>query len=382
MSPHTPNINRSLFAHVPAISFSSSQENACRDFLYEQNTNTELVPIVEPEQLLMAPDASLIETGYRFNPIGFEALTRTVCSGLAALFNDLAGVGRYSLPDDVRSTDVGTAVGIYNAAMQTRFDSLRERQILVEHQNQSVDGFLGLNHKFLSNIAFFDLVVQTLFDEKPNAGFSRAEIIGRELRLFFIDQESIRRDIHKNPQHTFAAGWYFSNREDSGHAVRASRCIFTKFGPAVSAATAKNRVVHIGADLLGRTSFLVRRTVNQDLDMDIVATNVKKLLRTPLGFSSKRSVFDAAHRKWADYIGKFKVKADLAKTVSKNAAMVGSDLHPRDPISVFTGEALSARNGYDLLCAVLRRSRREYATYRDLLQSMAMDMLTAQGCDV
>lgn len=336
------------------------------------------MPIVDQAQLILSADGRLAESGYRFNPIGFEAVSRALCAGLTAMFGDLSGEHHLGIVRDDRPSSIAAAVGIYNAALRVRFDSLRERSLLVDHQSASIDGFLGLEHRFLDNSAFFNLVTQGLFDAQPTAEFSRAEIIGRELRLFFIDPQTRRENIHPDSVHSFAAGWYFSNREDAGNAIRAANCIFTKFGPAIAPASADTKVVHAGSDLVGRTSVLISRIAASHVDMDVVAARVRKLLSMPLGFTDVRSEFDATQKRWADYLCGFKIKSDLAKTISKNAAMVGSDLAPRDPIDVFTRAGLASRNGYDLLCAVLRQSRQEYATYRDLLQSVAMGFLTSR----
>lgn len=334
--------------------------------------------MVDEAQLRMSADGKLTESGYRFNPIGFDAVSRVLCAGLTALFNDLSGENYLGSINEERPASLAAAAGIYNAAMHVRFNALRERTLLVDHQEQSIDGFLGIEYRYLDNSAFFNLVTQHLFDVQPTAEFSRAEIIGRELRLFFIDPQTRRQDIHPDPAHSFAAGWYFSNREDAGNAIRAAHCVYTKFGPAISPSSAKTKVVHAGADLVGRTAVLVSRVASSCVDMELVATRVRALLQLPLGFTDVRSEFDATQKKWAAYLTQFKVKSDIAKVISKNAALVGADLAPRDPVEAYTRSGLSSRTGYDLLCSVLRQSRTEYATYRDSLQSLAMQLLTTE----
>ena len=366
-----------VFAPVISLAFSSSQYDDCKNFLADRTANTECVPIVDEAQLLLSADGRLVESSYRFNPIGFDAVSRNLCAGLTALFNDLSGESHQGVLSEERPASLPAAVGVYNAALRVRFNSLRERTLLVDHQEQSIDGFLGIDHRFLDNSAFFNLVSQGLLDAQPSAEFSRAEIIGRELRLFFIDPSSRRDDIHPDKEHSFAAGWYFSNREDAGNAIRASRCVFTKFGPAISPASAATKVVHSGSDLVGRTGVLIARVAEHSVDMAVVEKSVRALLQMPLGFTDVRSEFDATQQKWADYLARFKVKTDLAKTISKNAEMVGADLAPRNPIEVYTRAGLSSRTGYDLLCSILRQSRHEYATYRDSLQSVAMRFLTS-----
>ena len=375
MSVYAAQNTRSVFAPVASFQFSSTQMDDCRSFLATRSAHTECVPIVDEAQLLMGAAGRLAENGYRFNPIGFDALAKTLSSGLSAVFNELSGESYRGAPREDKPTNLAAAVSIYNTTMQVRFEALRERTLLVNHNEKSIDGFLGLEHRMLDNTQFFDLVQCEMADKQPQAEFSRAEIIGRELRLYYLDPASRRDDIHPDPRHTFAAGWYFSNREDAGHAIRAALCAFTKFGAAVESPHKNAKVVHMGADLQGRTAVLVGRMASRSIDMTVVTRQVKHLLATPLNFSDNRKQFDAAVRQWAAYVAKFKVRLDIARVVAKNAAMVGSDIEPRDAIEVYSDTALKARNAYDLLCSILRQSRQEYATYRDLLQAMAMRML-------
>ena len=366
----------SVFAPVVSLAFAAPQYADCKDFLAQRTVSTECVPLADEAQILLSVDGRLAESGYRFNSIGFDAVSRTLCSGLTALFNDLSGENYHGAVNENRPISLPAAVGIYNAAVRVRFDSLRERNLLVNHQECAVDGFLGLAHRFLDNSAFLNLVASTLATAAPTAEFSRAEIVGRELRLFFIDPTSRTEMLHADDSHAFAAGWYFSNREDAGNAIRAARCIFTKFGPAVASSSTKTKVVHAGSDLLGRTAVLISNVASTPIDMTAVAQCVKNLLQTPLGFTAVKSEFEVVQQKWVNYLGRFGIRADLARTISKNAAIVGADLHPRDPFEAYTRSGLSSRTGYDLLCSILRQSRQEYATYRDLLQSVAMRWLT------
>lgn len=375
MSFYVPQHTRSIFAPVPAFTFSSAQMEECRAYLANRSAHTECVPIVDEAQLTLAGDGRLVENSYRFNPIGFEALSNALSRGLSLIFNELSGEVSSRQLYGGTLDDIATAVSIYNMTLRVRFDAIRERTLLVNHQERAIEGFLGLDHRMLDNTEFFDLVCRSLQDHQENAQFSRAEIIGRELRLFFIDSKSRRNDIHPDPQHTFATGWYFSNREDTGQAVRAALCFYTKFGPAFEPFTSSSKVVHSGADMYGRTSALVSRTASRSFDMTAIAKNIKRLLSTPLKYSDSKPSFDEAMRYWTAYLTKYKIKLDMARTVSRNAAMVGSDLKPREAVEVYTKTVLEKRSMYDLLCSMLRTAKSEYAQSRDLLQGTALQIL-------
>jgi hypothetical protein len=227
----------------------------------------------------------------------------------------------------------------------------------------------------LSNIEFFDIVSAALSDQQTAAKFYRAEITGRELRLYFIDASSRRDDILAEPGHTFATGWYFSNREDVGQAIKGALCVFTKFGVAFEQMTPRTKIIHTGADLVGRMNALATAVASRNVDIDALTNQVRRLRSMSLNFSDKKAEQDKAMRHWTNYLSGFKVKSDTATAIVKNAMLVGADLRPRDPLDAYSRTTLSKRNLYDLACSVLRISKDEYSAYRDLLQGVAMQML-------
>lgn len=365
---------QSVFAQIAALSFSNRQETDCLEFLQKRSAGTELVTISDEAQLRLAADGRLIETGYRFNLLGFFAVCRAISGGLSRVFGEISGLTPSRLIG-AESCSVPTAVSIYNAALRVRFELLRERNLLVDHTNKSIDGFLGLNHKFLDNAVFLETILAAMRDQCPSAIFQRAELVGRELRVYILDSETRRTDVYANPAHTFAAGWYFCNREDSGNAVKALPCLFTKFGVAISESVNSKRLIHAGADLIGRTSDLVRATYFKKIDLNAVKERIERLDRQPLGFEDSGDSFSAVVKKWTSYLVRFGVPREMAAVIAKNAGIVGKDLEPRDPLDVFTKKVLSSRTGYDLVCATLRYARNLPSNHREKIQSVGMTLL-------
>jgi hypothetical protein len=366
---------RSVFAPVHTATFNSTQFEACREFLTLRSAETEAIPIVDEQQLLLSADGSVAETGYRFNAIGFSAVANTLVSGLNSVFNELAGETRYRFAASSANGDLTAAISIYNMVMRARFESLRERTLLINHKDKTIEGFLGLDHRLLDNAVFLNLVSEEAANKQTAAEFYRAEIVGRELRIYYADMKTKRNDLYIDPRHTFAGGWYFSNREDTGLAIRAAMCLLTKFGAALDYGKKRAHVRHTGSDLVGRAALLISKTLEQNTDMDAVARNLQRLVSTSLGFSPSKTVLDSAMNHWISYLIRFKVPKEEARQICKNAAAVGSDLDARDPVQIYTKEIMASRNLYDLFCSMLRYSRGQYHTTRDLLQGVAMDVL-------
>lgn len=368
---------RSIFAPVTALAFNGRQLEDLKQFLAQRSENTDVVPISDVEQLLMAPDGRLSETGYRFNYLGFQALANGVVQGLSSVFIELIGENR----SRVRVTseaepNIQAAVNIFNTAVRARIDAVRERTLLVDHRERVVEGFLGLNHRMLDNSAFLELVDAEMRTQQPRALFHRAELVGRDLRLFYIDPASQRKDIYSDPRHTVAAGWAYNNSEDRHRAISAVRCLFTRFGVAMERPPTSLRMNHVGADLVGRTALLVGKAASRELEMSTVLSQLGKLQTTALGFVDDTDKFNRAVDHWAQLLVRMGLLRDDAKTIVKNAAMVGADLDPRDAVDVYNQSALSNRTAYDLVCSLLRFARDEPARSRDRLQIAAMELLT------
>lgn len=375
MTQQFGNLRGSVFAEVPAFSFAAGQEAECRSFLQQRSEYTESIPVVDPAQLMMAADGSLLESGYRFNAIGFAALANALGRGLNSFFNELAGEAHNNFDAVWRSGQLAKAAQIYNTALKCRFDALLERHILLNHRDKTIDGFLGLEHKFIANSAFFDVVLDEVLARQEAAAFYRAEVIGREFRVFFSDTNSRRNNFLRDRRHTFGAGWYFSNREDTGCAIRGARCLLTKFGVAIEPKTRKTSLRHTGSDLMGRLISLTAYCANRTLSMDDVGVAVRRMRKTLLGFSSSKKHMDAATAKIVRYLSQYRVSREDARRICKNTFAVGADLQPRPLVEAYAEEVVAARNLYDLFCALLRYSRQQYHTTRDVLQVAGMQML-------
>lgn len=366
---------RSVFAPVVALSFKANQRDDCKNFLASRSADTECVPIVDENQLIMAADGRISENGYRFNAIGFGALSNALVGGLNGVFNELAGESRHRFNVSIANGDLTAAVSIYNMCLHTRFDLLRERTLLVNHREKVIEGFLGLEHRMLDNSVFFNLVAEEAENKQDGAEFYRTELIGRELRVYYIDAPTKRDNIYTDPRHMFAGGWYFSNREDSGLAVRAATCVLTKFGAAIEPRSTTSHMRHTGADLMGRAVLMLSKTLERQVDMDVVNRNVQRLVATPLNFSESKLKFEASTMQWVNFLSRFKIRREDAKNICKNAATVGADIEPRNPMELYTRDVIGSRTLYDLFCALLRFSRNQYHTTRDLMQSAAMQLL-------
>lgn len=363
----------SIFAPVPALRFSASTLADFQSYIENRSAGTEIVPVVDCEQLRMAVDGRLSESQYRFTVLGFNAVCNVVAPGLSNVFHELSGENprKLSAADEF---SIPTAVGIYNAAMQVRFPALMERGLLVSHTERTIDGCLGVEHKFLDNNIFYSMLYEETTAQQADAHFYRAEIVGRELSVYMLDSPTRCDDIGPDSRHIFASGWFFSNREDAGAALFATPCLFTRLGPAIMRQRG-SKLSHVGADLTGRAAALMRRAVAQAVDMEKVRARVQLLLGKRLGYSANQKEQSAAIDKVARFLSRLGIRPNIGHVIAQNAAAVGADVEARDYSAAYDSRVLRARNFYDLFCSVLRYAKEQPTHMRLLLQAAAMEMV-------
>jgi hypothetical protein len=371
---HLFSSRRSIFLPVTALSFSAQQENDCANYLLKRSAHTELVPVSDAAQLTLTADGRLVENNYRFNVLGFTAVCAAISGGLIRVFSEISGESPSKLLN-ASEYSIPSAVSIYNEAMRVRFELLRERNMLVDHGARVVDGFLGLNHKLLCNSDFFTAIKAEMESNVPEAQFYRAELVGRELRVYVLDTSNKWALATESGEHTFATGWYFCNREDSGQSVKGFPCLYTRFGAALGASGRKNSLVHAGSDILGRATALISKTFSQQIDLTPLQARIFALRKFKLGFTDIPEDMEIATKKWVAYLINHGAPKESAKHIVKNTAVVGADLKPRDPLDVYTKKVLTERTGYDLVCAVLRNARNQPTYFREKLQAIALELL-------
>lgn len=363
----------SVFAPVANFFFSEKEEAGFKTYLADRSAHTEVVPIVDYNQLCMAADGRLSDSQYRYTVIGFNAVCNTIAPGLASVFYELSGENPRKIVNN-EEFNVPAAVGIYNTAARVRFPALADKSLLVTHNEKIAEGLLSVEHKFLDNEIFYALLQEEVTSRQAYADFYRAEMIGREMGVYMMNKATVRADFLPDSRYSFAAGWFFSNREDTGSAVFAAPCLFTRFGPAVRRQRG-TRLSHVGADLVGRTASLVARIAAQTIDMDKVRSQVRMLASKKIGFSDNKKENDAAIARAVNFLCRHGVRRDTAKSIVQSAATVGSDLEPRDFSVIYDTRILKSRTLYDLVCSLLRHSKTQPTHSRLHLQAAAMEII-------
>jgi hypothetical protein len=369
-------VRSSIFAPVTALSFAQHQEQDCFNFVEKRSANTELVTLSDVDQLTLNAAGMLSDTGYRFNILGFAAVCDAISPGLQRVFNEISGDSTAKLNSaDDENYSLPAAVSIYNTALRVRFETLRERHIIVDHHDRIFDGFLGLNHKLLDNFAFIELVQNAQNAQSTPTKFYRAELVGRELRLYIIDPTTRLTTVHPDPRHVFAAGWYCCNREDAGNSVRALPCIYTRFGVALAETKHRARIPHVGTDLVGRTTEMLTRTLQHPVSLEDLKRRIDELTSFKLGFTEKQSELSATIAKWSNYLVSLGLAKPITQHIARNAALSGADIEPRNPLDIYTGKVLEARSGYDLVCAMLKYARNQPTHIREKIQVVGFLLL-------
>src|SRR5260221_14634564 len=109
--------------------FDPQQERSMLSFLEDRDRATLVLPIGSPNDLILTPD-NVTARGYRYTHLALNQLCRLMCTGLAQLLPDVAGVWR-KLTDDSRDFSSSIALDIFNKLVRLRFErSLQSLQMV------------------------------------------------------------------------------------------------------------------------------------------------------------------------------------------------------------------------------------------------------------
>jgi hypothetical protein len=95
-------------------------------------------------------------------------------------------------------------------------------------------------------------------------------------------------------------------------------------------------------------AILVARAAENALDMAKIAAQLTRFNEKKLGFVDEAEKLDKMANEWIVFLVRFGVRREFAKSIVRNAAMIGSDLDARDPLDVYS-QAVLGSNGLRLV---------------------------------
>lgn len=383
---NTPGQAIELYRRLPVVRFSAkpptgsdvrSVDSLCT-YLETLERHTNVVPILERDEVLLTHRAKTRHGGYGLTSFAFNQAAQILIPGTSAMLPVLAGL-RGSRDDDSRNLiDGGMAVTLWNSLVDLRFPLLSTHMMLLNENSLTLDGFITMRHKYLQSSIMHGMVLENI----PQTFKLFAAVVSNRRLTMWVRQERPRllftAGSHKYPIYD---GYYFLNGEATGTAVRATRCLYFPFGVCMAPYDKYGgRVTHSGKDFMGRVGNLLTRVVASEFPWDVIEEGCRRLHSVSLGYTTQsRKAVQERTKKLQDALTLLGLQRGIARDVMDNVLLFGRDYRPRmvaEDISVSLPYA--SRTLLDLFVPLVTMARQYDTSIRERMEQTAFSVLTDQ----
>lgn len=288
----TPGEEARLYSPQALLQFGRNDAELLVRKLREIEDGTELQAIDGPEDLQLDADACL-PNGYRLTSLAFSQISQLIAPGLSSLLPDI--VGTTVLPDERASLiDAGLGLTFWNELVTVRWQLFQAHRLIANTVTKQVEGMMGYKHQYLENRVFFEAVQETVERQAPTVKFHAGMLLGRQLALWYRNDTPICTHTINGERWPFFYGYYFTNGEATGTAVRGTLAIYTRAGLCLAPYKPYGaRMSHAGRNFYQQLSTMLTVITSKEVPLDTLIQGITGLLETSLGFDR---TWDKQHR--------------------------------------------------------------------------------------
>ena len=359
--------------------FGPQKIESLHSVLREMDTATERALPREPADLQLTREGCTVSERYKFTSTAFQQLASLVAPGMGKVLPDVCGMTPVmSVRDDM--VDGLAALAFWNSVVDVRFPMLSRYYLLRNTRTRTVEGLLGASHQYLCNLDLFSLATGEFHAQRPDVVPYAAEVIGRQFMLWCRAAEPLFTETVDGRDWSVHAGYYLTNGEATGSAVRMTQAFFTPQG--VCLGPYKNfgsRVSHTGRWFQRRLGESLAKLAAAPVDAGALQRGLRRMRDRSLGFTE-----DASREERKEYAERLATalrvrgtSRQIAREVVSRACAVGRF----DAAVVQThnvGKLYASRTLFDLFAALLWFARRLETYRRERLEQIAFAMLAGR----
>lgn len=338
---------------------------------------TTLQSAVDPDELQLDEDGKT-KDGYTFTRAAFNQVAQIIAPGLSKFVPDITGTT--VLPDDrERLVDGVRAVEFWNELVDLRFALFTNQRIIRNTEERTIEGIVGHKHQFLGNWELYREVVETLagYDEHRDVAMSAAVLVGRRFSVWFKNPKPLFQRTVDDKTWSFYYGYYFTNGEATGTAVRGTLAVYNRGGSALAAYRKfGRRVTHTGKDFRNRVNMMVTELAEAEFPTAEIATGFDAMVDQSLGFVAS---WDDAQRKeqvkkLIHSLSLLGVAKNLAAEVVKATLSKGRWQGEHRPPILEVGRLYATRTLLDLFVTLLWFARKLDLSRREKMEQAAYEI--------
>jgi hypothetical protein len=328
---------------------------------------------------MLGPDGTTQAGNFQYDVTSFRQVTQVLAPGLSTLLPDLAGaVRRQGLTDT--HVDVTQARRIFNDLIVLRFSLLRNFRLLRNERLGTIDGLVSHTHRRLENAELLDIVEEVIGEAPRRTVFHGGAVVGRRCVLWYRAATPMFVFPVDGRPHSFYCGYYFHNGEATGHSVRCSLTVFTRYGTCLAPFTKTNRIKHSGRDFHLRLGKMLASTVVQEIPYAVLQEGVQNLMATPLGFETGPNHDQkAVAKRIVRNLRNLGMPMNWAQSCLDETLLVGRTQQRPDRPVPRLDELYASRTFFDLFASCVRMARQLPTSRRETVEHVAYRLLTDQS---
>lgn len=361
-----------LYDKPPTLCFSQSQLAELQHTLCRVDNSTTVLGIQGLGELSLREDGRTVIGGYRYTSVAFQQLTELLARGSLSLLQDLSGLRRRQ----EQAVSGQLARRVFNDVLALRLPSLRGYKLVRNEAGKVIDGLLGPRHYILENSSLLQQAQTAAATAGRGMVFYAGVCMGRRLLLWYREPRAATVTVAENKTWKLYPGYYFANGEVRGTAMRGTIALLSPRGCCLEPfGVCGVHISHYGRDFGHKLDKLFRMLCARQFPLAKLATGLKTLSQTPLGFGADPAdLLNKRHkRRLVSLLGDLRVPTHLAKLVIEQAART-SIVHPESLLPP-TLDVLAQRTALDLWGSLVTIARRLPLTRREGLEQAAWQLL-------
>jgi len=370
---------RAIYIQPKIQRFSGRDEAAMVETLRNMDENTSLRSPADMSEFQLDRDGKTVKGGFRFTAPAFNQAAQMLAPGLSKLLPDLAGTATVS-DDKDQLVDSAAAIKFWNDIVDLRFPLFQRHRLIRNEKEKTIEGLVGHTHQYLENWALYQEAATALRQQGLHAEMYAATLVGRLFSVWFRVVEPLFVTAVAKERWGVYHGFYFTNGEATGTAVRGTNAVFTPKGVCLgNYRRYGKRVTHTGRDFPMRLMQAFSDVCQIEMPVETLQKGVGRLAIRSLGFSASQSKTARADRikKIAISLSGCGVIARLANEVVELGLGAGRCYGGGDiEISRYINTPDASRTLLDLYVPLLGMARKVDTRQREKLECAAFNILT------
>ena len=341
---------------------------------------------VSREQDVLLNDSGLVQGKYSLSMVALKTLCSKLVPGLGQAMSSVVGLNQNESEfDQPRATSQSVATRWLNDAIRLRFDDINGFNMVVDHKNRRVEGFVGRSYQFFPNKELYENAREFLAQEPEPPNFWEAVLSGRRLLLRFRSQHPVFEvpitGSENDRSEPFSGGFHFANSEVGECSLRAAAvCIRDWHGSmAISPFYDGGKIAHVrGSQFERRFSYLLVKVRKRAEEVVGFRQEILRLIDTNLGLGGTKTTHERQCGKVTAKLNKKGLPARFSHAALDHALKFGSYKSQKLNRSRESMDVYASRTAYDLYNAVTYSAKSQDPELREKAEQIAYEILSGK----